>query len=76
VPRFGESEAVEGWGRWQAGDAYRLIGPVVIWGGQDVFRVMGWVRPEPRRRSPRICHPWSGRRSFGVWLCCTSDPSR
>jgi len=56
VPRFSEAEVVEVWDRWQAGDAYRLIGRdqgrsaasirafVESWGG---------VRPEPRRRSPR-----------------------
>ena len=56
MPRFSEAEVVEVWDRWQAGDAYRLIGRdqgrsaasirafVESWGG---------VRPEPRRRSPR-----------------------
>ncbi len=55
MARFTEAEMVEVWDRWQAGDAYRLVGRdlgrsagsirafVESWGG---------VRPEPRRRSP------------------------
>jgi len=56
VARFTEAERVEVWDRWQAGDAYRLIGRdlgrsagsirafVESWGG---------VRPRVRRRSSR-----------------------
>ena len=56
VSRFTEAERVEVWDRWQAGDAYRLIGRdlgrsagsirafVESWGG---------VRPRVRRRSER-----------------------
>ena len=37
VPRFSEAEVIEVWDRWQAGDAYRLI-------GRDLGRSAGSIR--------------------------------
>ena len=56
MPRFTEAEVVEVWGRWQAGDGYRLIGRGLgRSAASSVLFVESWggVRPEPRRRSPR-----------------------
>lgn len=54
--RFTEAERVEVWDRWQAGDAYRLIGRDLGRSAASVRAFVeswGGVRPEPRRRSPR-----------------------
>ena len=56
MPRFTVEERVEVWDRWQAGDAYRLIGRDLGRSAASVRAFVeswGGVRPEPRRRSPR-----------------------
>ena len=56
MARFTEMERVEVWDRWQAGDAYRLIGRDLGRSAGSVRAFVeswGGVRPEPRRRSPR-----------------------
>ncbi|MCZ6662108.1 MAG: helix-turn-helix domain-containing protein, partial [Actinobacteria bacterium] len=55
MARFSESEVIEVWDRWQAGDANRLIGRDL---GRSAASIRGFVeswggvRPEPRTRSP------------------------
>ncbi len=54
--RFTEDERVEVWDRWQAGDAYRLIGRDLGRSAASIRAFVeswGGVRPEPRRRSLR-----------------------
>ena len=56
VVRFTEDERVEVWDRWQAGDAYRLIGRDLGRSAASIRAFVeswGGVRPQPRRRSPR-----------------------
>ena len=57
MPRFTVEERVEVWDRWQAGDAYRLIGRDLGRSAASIRAFVeswGGVRPEPRRRSR--CH--------------------
>ena len=56
VPRFTEDERVEVWDRWQAGDAYRMIGRDLGRSASSIRAFVeswGGVRPQPRRRSER-----------------------
>ena len=56
MPRFSETEVVEVWDRWQAGDAYRLIGRDLGRSAASIRAFVeswGGVRPAPRRRSER-----------------------
>ena len=54
--RFTETERVEVWDRWQAGDANRLIGRDLGRSAASIRAFVeswGGVRPEPRKRSER-----------------------
>jgi len=56
VVRFTETERVEVWDRWQAGDANRLIGRDLGRSAASIRAFVeswGGVRPEPRKRSER-----------------------
>ena len=53
--RFTDEERVEVWDRWQAGDAYRLIGRDLGRSAASIRAFVeswGGVRPQARRRSP------------------------
>ena len=56
MSRFSEAERVEVWDRWQAGDAYRLIGRDLGRSAASIRAFVeswGGVRPRVRRRSER-----------------------